>query len=323
MNDDSYYEIPHERDSEVRHTSRNHPQRDPHRRRRKKQTSLGILSAVLAIIIVVLTVFAFSLKSQLNTTKDELQKQSRTVEQYKQDIEQYKKDADQYKQNAADWQKKYEDLAAAKKNDQQGKICYLTFDDGPSSNTLKILEILKKYNAKGTFFVIGNSRTEYMKNIVDSGNAIALHSYTHTYEKIYASQSAYFDDLEKIHALVKEKTGVDTRMIRFPGGSSNTVSNVSMKTLAQAVEDKGYTYYDWNCDSGDASGTNIAPEKLLAHIKSDTGSQKRLTVLMHDTEAKSTTVTALPQIIEFLKSKGYTFDVLSNKTKACHHNIGR
>lgn len=321
MNDDSYYEIPHGRDSEVRHTSRNHPRRDP--RRRKKQTGLGVLSAVLAIIIVVLAVFAFSLKSQLNTTKDELQKQSQTVEQYKQDIEQYKKDADQYKQNAADWQKKYEDLSAAKKNDQQGKICYLTFDDGPSGNTLKIIEVLKKYNAKGTFFVTGNSRTEYMKNIVDSGNAIALHTYTHNYDKIYASQSAYFEDLEKIRALVKEKTGVDTKMIRFPGGSSNTVSNVSMKTLAQAVEDKGYTYYDWNCDSGDAAGTNVAPEKLLAHIKNDTGGQKRLTVLMHDTEAKSTTVTALPQIIEFLRSKGYTFDVLSNKTQACHHNIGR
>ncbi len=322
MNDDSYYEIPHGRDSEVRYTRHTQPRRDPHRRR-KKQTGLGILSAVLVIIIVVLAVSAFSLKSQLNTSKDELQKQSQTVEQYKQDIEQYKKDAEQYKQNAADWQKKYEDLSAAKKNDQQGKICYLTFDDGPSCNTLKILEILKKYNAKGTFFVIGNSRTEYMKNIVDSGNAIALHSYTHNYEKIYASQSAYFEDLEKIHTLVKEKTGVDTKMIRFPGGSSNTVSDVSMKTLAQAVEDKGYTYYDWNCDSGDASGNNIAPEKLLAHIKNDTGSQKRLTVLMHDTEAKSTTVTALPQIIEYLKSKGYTFDVLSSKTHACHHNIGR
>lgn len=320
MKDDSYYDIPLER-NEIRHTSRNRSGRGSYHRR--KHTLFGILSAILVIVAVVLAVFTFSLKSQLNNKTDELQKQSQTVEQYKKEIEQYKKDAEQYKQNAADWQKKYEDLAAAKKNDKQGKICYLTFDDGPSSNTLKIIEILKKYNAKGTFFVIGNSRTDYMKNIVDSGNAIALHSYTHTYEKIYASQSAYFDDLEKIHALVKEKTGVDTKMIRFPGGSSNTVSKISMKQLAQAVEDKGYTYYDWNCDSGDAGGNNVAPERLLAHIKNDTGSQKRLTVLMHDTEAKSTTVTALPQIIEYLRSKGYTFDVLSNKTEACHHNIGR
>ena len=112
-------------------------------------------------------------------------------------------------------------------------------------------------------------------------------------------------------------------IVRFPGGSSNTISKVSMKTLANAVEEKGYHYFDWNCDSGDARTDGVPADTLVQNIRDDMGSTKKLTILMHDTAAKSTTVEALPQIIKLLKDKGYKLAVLNEDMKPCHHNIGR
>ncbi len=206
------------------------------------------------------------------------------------------------------------------------KIVYLTFDDGPSVNTPKLLKILKKYNVKATFFVIGKNKTEYMKDIVKEGHTIALHSYTHDYEYIYKSDSNYYSDLEKLHELVKKETGVDTRIIRFPGGSSNTISisycKGIMSRITKGVESKGYVYFDWNCDSSDADGNNIAADKLVSHTLSDAGRQKHLNILMHDTGSeKRTTVEALPRIIESFKAKGYSFEKLTVDTPAVHHGI--
>ncbi len=205
------------------------------------------------------------------------------------------------------------------------KIVYLTFDDGPSKNTKKIIKILKKYNAKATFFVTGNDKIEYMKDITDSGHTIALHTYTHNYKKIYSSVSAYFKDLNKIHALVLKKTGVDTKIIRFPGGASNTISakysHGIMSKLTKSVEEKGYKYFDWNVDSGDASGNNIDPKKLIRNVKINSKGIDRCVVLMHDTLAKSTTVEALDKICKFYKSNGYEFAGLTTKSLPCHQKI--
>lgn len=208
---------------------------------------------------------------------------------------------------------------------RMSKIAYLTFDDGPSKNTKKILKILKKYNAKATFFVTGNDKIEYMKDITDAGHTIALHTYTHNYQKIYSSTSAYFNDLNKIHNLVLKKTGIDARIIRFPGGASNTVSaNYSkgiMSKLTKMVENQGYKYFDWNVDSGDASGNNIDPNRIIRNVKVNSKGVDRCVVLMHDTLAKSTTVQALDKICKFYKSNGYEFAGLNEKSLPCHQKV--
>ena len=205
------------------------------------------------------------------------------------------------------------------------KIAYLTFDDGPSNNTKKILKILKKYNAKATFFVTGNDKIEYMKDITDAGHTIALHTYTHDYKKIYSSTSAYFNDLNKIHNLVLKKTGIDARIIRFPGGASNTVSaNYSkgiMSKLTKMVENQGYKYFDWNVDSGDASGNNIDPNRIIRNVKVNSKGVDRCVVLMHDTLAKSTTVQALDKICKFYESNGYEFAGLTTTSLTCHQKV--
>ena len=138
------------------------------------------------------------------------------------------------------------------------KVVYLTFDDGPSENTKKIMDILAKYDAKATFFVTGrNQDYNYLiKDAYNAGHTIALHTYSHEYSTVYASVDAYFDDLNKVGQMVKKEIGFVPHYIRFPGGSSNTVSRRYcqgiMSTLTKEVVEKGYQYYDWNGDSTDA-----------------------------------------------------------------------
>ena len=206
-----------------------------------------------------------------------------------------------------------------------GKVAYLTFDDGPSANTTKILDILDEYDVKATFFVIyhKNMKSRY-KEIAKRGHTIALHSYTHDYSKIYKSEKAYFADLKKIHDYVEDVTGVDSRIIRFPGGSSNTVSNKYnkgiMKKLKKSVEEKGYIYHDWNVSSTDAAGRNRKASLLLSKVKSGVGKKKTINVLMHDTgKSKITTVEALPSIIEYLQKQGYRFEALTEDSVVIQH----
>lgn len=205
------------------------------------------------------------------------------------------------------------------------KVIYLTFDDGPSANTVKILDILKRYNVKATFFVIKNDTYSYLyKRIVDEGHSIALHSYTHDYATIYRSTDAYFNDLNKISDFVYEKAGVRTRLVRFPGGSSNTVSRSYcrgiMSKLAGMLVDKGYVYFDWNGANNDATGQNLSVAQIRSAANSY-GGVSPLIMLMHDASAKSKTVEALPGIIEYYKSRGYYFLPLNENSPTAHHGI--
>ncbi|MFQ8705442.1 MAG: polysaccharide deacetylase family protein [Thomasclavelia sp.] len=205
------------------------------------------------------------------------------------------------------------------------KIVYLTFDDGPSANTQKILEILERYNAKATFFVTGtNQNYNYLiKEAHDKGHTIGLHTYCHDYKTVYSSVEAYFDDLTKVGNMVKDLIGYTPKYIRFPGGSSNTVSRKYtpgiMTTLSKEVINRGYQYYDWNGDSTDASGNNVPVNKLIANATSS--KSNNINILFHDTSAKSTTVQALPAIIENYLARGYRFEAINDSSFAPHQGI--
>ena len=205
------------------------------------------------------------------------------------------------------------------------KIVYLTLDDGPSDNTQAVLDILDKYNAKATFFVTGEmpEYKDMIKAAYDKGHTIGMHTYSHDYAKVYASVDAYFQDLDQIGQMVQEEIGYVPCFIRFPGGSSNTVSadyvQGLMTTLTKAVHEKGYEYFDWNCDSTDASGNNVAVSKLVQNAI--LCSADHVTILMHDTDAKDTTVEALPQIIEYYRGQGYSFKGLTKDSVAAHHRV--
>ena len=208
---------------------------------------------------------------------------------------------------------------------QTGGVIYLTFDDGPSGSiTPKVLDILKEENVNATFFVIHHNKSlhKYIKRAYDEGHTIALHSYTHNYKKIYASKEAYFEDLEKIKNEVYEITGEYSNIIRFPGGSSNTVSRFNpkiMTILAEEVQNKGYIYFDWNITSGDAGGAKTKNDVFQNVTRNLTRGSN--IVLLHDKENNYITLNALKDIIEYAKIKGYKFDRITSSTKQVHHSI--
>lgn len=205
------------------------------------------------------------------------------------------------------------------------KVVYLTFDDGPSENTQKIMDILARYNAKATFFVTGrNQKYNYLiKDAYNAGHTIALHTYSHDYQTVYSSVDAYFDDLNKVGQMVKNEIGFVPHYIRFPGGSSNTISRKYcqgiMSTLTKEVIERGYQYYDWNGDSTDASGNHVAVSKLIHN--GTLCHDNNVMILCHDTQAKDTTVQALPSIIEHYQSLGYSFKGIDDKTYTPHQSV--
>lgn len=206
------------------------------------------------------------------------------------------------------------------------KICYLTFDDGPSSHTKDVLRILKKYKIHATFFVTGTCPQyfSYIKEAHEQGHTIGLHSYSHDYEYIYTSQKNYLQDLRKIRDVVYKQTGIYTPYIRFPGGSSNMVSKRYnegiMKGLTHKVIDLGYQYYDWNCVNGDGEGIkdcNGLKKKALSEI----GEQEDIMFLMHDSELCENTIKVLPDIIEELMKRGFIFEAICKDTPTFHHTV--
>lgn len=203
------------------------------------------------------------------------------------------------------------------------KVVYLTFDDGPSENTGKILDILGKYDAKATFFITGSNADQrpMIKKAYDQGHTIGLHTYSHDYADVYSSEDAYFKDLEKVGEIAEEQIGYVPCFIRFPGGSSNVVSSKYspgiMSKLVGKVQEKGYQYYDWNVDSGDGAGADS--EEI--RNRSVTDRYSHVMILFHDSRAKAETVEALPAIMDYYKELGYEFRAIDRESFVSHHAV--
>ena len=204
-------------------------------------------------------------------------------------------------------------------------ICYLTFDDGPSNNTLKILDILDAYYIKATFFVVGTAKTQYLPQIPNRGHAIGLHTKTHKYEMVYKDINSYLEDIKGISDIVYSKTGIRSNIIRFPGGSSNKISSNYCKgimtDLSKRMPELGYSYFDWNVVSGDADAAVVPANTIATNVLNRAKGKKSICVLMHDNGGKTTTVEALPQIIEGLKKMGYRFEKLTAESFGFHQNV--
>ncbi|MGN0559962.1 MAG: polysaccharide deacetylase family protein [Candidatus Fimenecus sp.] len=209
--------------------------------------------------------------------------------------------------------------------DLSAKTIYLTFDDGPSARTPEVLQILADNGVKATFFVKnGGKYNHYMQDIVAQGHTIALHTYTHSYSGIYASDEAYLNDLQQISDLVYNETGVRTNIMRFPGGSSNTVSKKYnpgiMTRMTQKVTEMGYLYYDWNLSSGDASGGTVPASTIINNCRK-VPRNNTVIVLMHDAGDKRTTVEALPEVIAYYKAAGCNFAAIDANTPPIHQKV--
>ncbi len=182
---------------------------------------------------------------------------------------------------------------------------YLTFEDGPSENTEAILDILDQYQVKATFFVVGKTDEESQalyKRIVEDGHTLGMHSYSNKYSTIYESKEAFESDFTQLRDYLYELTGVESHYYRFPGGSSNQISNVDMAEFIQYLDSQNVVYYDWNVSSGDATSQAYSSEDIVANVTSNVVKYKTSVVLLHDADDKSTTVEALVPLIEALQA---------------------
>ena len=207
--------------------------------------------------------------------------------------------------------------------DPEGKIIYLSFDDGPGPYTDRLLDILARYNVKATFFVtcLEPDYADCIGRAFREGHSIGVHSASHSYKAIYADEEAFLEDFNAVQELIFAQTGAYAGILRFPGGSSNTVSRFNrgiMSRLAELMEEKGYRYFDWNVSSGDAGGTTDS-EQVYRNIVEGCSARRVSLVLQHDVKAFS--VDAVERVIQWGLLNGYAFAPLDSDSPTVHHRI--
>ncbi|MDO9573673.1 MAG: polysaccharide deacetylase family protein [Candidatus Contubernalis sp.] len=281
------------------------------------------------------------LKEELNSLEalyEESKEESQLLQQYREEIEGLEKELERQEQELRRLEQENKKLQEqAQKSGPTpapapkptpgpdpaptGKVAYLTFDDGPSHNTEKVLNILKDYGVRGTFFVCGNDTPfghRMYKRMVQEGHAIGNHTYTHNYETIYRSPEAFMEDFYRMEELLDRVVGVKPDIMRFPGGSKsasalNAAGYDVIHYIIKIIENEGYKYFDWNVTSGDATNPSLSSEGIVKNVLNGAKNRKDALVLFHDSSARDTTVEALPGVIEGLIERGYTFDILTKE----------
>ena len=199
---------------------------------------------------------------------------------------------------------------------------YLTFDDGPSSNTDAILDTLAQYNVKATFFLVANedgASKDKIKRMFNEGHSIGIHSYSHKYSDIYASLDAFKDDVDSMRDYLEGIIGYKPDLYRFPGGSGNKVTNVDIRECISYLNSEGIRYYDWNVSSGDAATNAYTSDELVENVMKDVLKYKTSVVLLHDADGKGATAEALPALIETLQASGVKLLPIVDDTPLIQH----
>ena len=210
-------------------------------------------------------------------------------------------------------------------DDTTTKKVYLTFDDGPGSQTGKILDILKKNHVKATFFVTGKedaSSKKIYQRIVKEGHTLAMHSYSHIQDVIYDSKEAFEKDLKQINRCLYEATGVHTKFYRFPGGSSTQNTSLPIQNFIDVLKKNHYLYLDWNVISPDINNANATKEQVVTGVMQGVHAYDTAVVLMYDVADKPMTVKALPSIIKQIKAKNYELLPVDESMILIQHNNG-
>lgn len=202
------------------------------------------------------------------------------------------------------------------------KKCYLTFDDGPSSVTPQILDVLEKYKVKATFFVTGDraeANPEIMKSIAKAGHTIGNHTYSHVYSNVYNSGESFKDEVQKCKSAIDTALGYeyDNLVFRFPGGYDSLTDENTKANYRNILKSIDYKYIDWSCLTGDSNTTTPTADYLMDTLRLTIGSSRSgdIVVLMHDSPTKEITAKTLPKVIEYLYEEGYQFEALTNKNK--------
>lgn len=286
-------------------------------RHKAKINKSKVLIVIISVLIIILLIII------LMYTMDTIKKYN-IYQQYKsQLITMQEKEKEKQEEIAKELERKRQEkipklTEEGKENIQkiyssQTKRAFLTFDDGPSSQTEKILDILKQYNIKATFFVLG-SRVEAMPQVVsriyEEGHFIANHGYSHVYEQIYTSPQTVLDEFNSCNDAVKKAINepeYNSHLFRFPGGLAGGKYEEIKKQARDLLISNNIVNVDWNCLIGDAEKSNATSEFLMQRLQETSQNKNSIVVLMHDAQAKTITTETLPQIIEYLQQQGYEF----------------
>jgi peptidoglycan/xylan/chitin deacetylase (PgdA/CDA1 family) len=218
-------------------------------------------------------------------------------------------------------------------NGDQGKVAYLTFDDGPSSLTPHLLDVLRENDVKATFFIAFMSedsadKRAWIKQIADAGHTVGVHSWSHDYDKIYANEDNFLEDFNKMKDVIKDATGIDPKVSRFPGGIGNSVSITAsggeeiMPELVEDVENMGIKPFDWNAGGEDASTPYPTTEELVQAVLNDAKGHDTVIILLHS-ERHQFSIDAVPEIVKQLRNQGYTFKTLTPDSPAVQQSFAK
>lgn len=274
---------------------------DVRRKRVRRLKRIIITSLVCAILFPI--IFCFLLLYRVHNLEEQLVQISNLYENQGEIWNNLNKEEPDEQQNT-----QTEESSEERTDDDIRKV-YLTFDDGPSMYTERILDILDQYHVKATFFVTGEeavSHPERYQEIVERGHTLGMHSYSHKYSDIYASVQNFTKDLKKLQDFLYDTTGIESNLYRFPGGSSNTVSTIPMKNFCDYLKQEKITYFDWNISSKDASIPTLTADEIVENCTENLEKYQNAVILMHDSAEKKTTVEALAPIIEKIISMDNT-----------------
>ena len=199
--------------------------------------------------------------------------------------------------------------------EEEEKVVYLTFDDGPSKVTIDLLDLLKEEDVKATFFVIGATTDRgkmLYQRILDEGHTLGLHSYSHNYNQIYQSADAFFEDITRLSDHIESITGYRPEVFRFPGGSKNSVAGQGvLKEIIEGAKSRGLTYFDWNALGKDDLNYAEDPDVIAQNVIRSAGDKDTIVVLLHDNTIRTTAPEAVKKIIDYYREKGYVFKALT------------
>lgn len=275
---------------------------------------------IAIIMILVLAMYRKEFSNTISSNGKELmiEVDDKLQELVKEENEEYEKLA--YKERVNKYTKLYPDMYVESIKPiihvDETKIAFLSFDDGPSKVTNQILDTLKENEVKATFFIIAgnvnNEKLEYLTRMAEDGHVIGIHTYSHDHRDIYQSVESYLNDFYKAYQLVYETTGIKTNIFRFPWGSNNNYNKKIRNELTSEMIRRGFRFYDWNVSAEDSTGSPSA-KKIRDNVLKDLDRFNNPIILMHDSAINKNTAKVLPEIVEVMKDKGFTFDTLNNR----------
>lgn len=295
------------------------------RRQRRRQARLvrRVILAICLLIILILCIYGHHNHKRALTLEGQINKLEQQLKQNRSDRKDLQQQIEDLQKQLEDTRKQLQKKEAAVYDDPDKPNVYLTFDDGPSVNTDTILDTLAAENIRATFFCIaqkGEANEKRYQRIVSEGHTLGMHSYTHSYSTVYADLASFQKDVIGISDYLYQITGVRPEYYRFPGGSSNTVSKVSMKECIRYLNQSGLTYFDWNAQNDDATGKGYTASQLVEHaMRSVRAAGSNVVLLMHDEQTKTATAQSLPKLIKQLRDAGYDILPITDKTPLVQH----